>query len=175
MGLSQDRSDGPWILRKVGAGDLESPHDPNYFFVLQVIDYRQCQQVIFHEQLQRPIQGVVGCERPDVAPHQVCGQNQRLQCRCLRGEVDFLQVDYAQKPTVSINHWQYRKRNIAQTVDYSGQWLIGVQSDNCLLRAKETRSREPRPGLVGHSFPDGLAKENDFRLARHRWIVHRRE
>jgi len=83
---------------QVGAGNVKSTRDSDHFHFREIVDNRQGQEIVFHEEFQGPVQLVVGLKRPDVAPHQVLGQDQRTDVRRLGDEVNLLQVDHAEKP-----------------------------------------------------------------------------
>ena len=92
----------------------------------------------------------------------------------LRREVDFLQVDHAQKPAVPIDNGQDRKLTIAQAVDHEGQGIVGVQGDNRLPGERNLLTT----GL-GQDCSDVAAlvgrRIRGLPPAMRRWIVCRKE
>ena len=115
--------------------------------------------------------GVSGCT---IAPHEVFGQDERLQRRGLRGKVDLVQIDHAQEPIVAIHHGQNRVRGPAESVDDRGERIVGMQASDVLGWARGTGSPVPGPRPVARSFLDGLARGSGFPLAKNRWIACRK-
>lgn len=136
-------------MAQVGTGDFKPSYDPKHAPMRKILDDRQSQQVVFDEEFQRSIEGIVGRERLDVAPHEVCGQNERCEVRRLRSEVNLFDIDDPQQEPLLIDDRQHGERRDIQTVNDRGQRILGTKGYHRLFRRKEFADMH-----LGQDLPD---------------------
>ena len=109
----------PVNMLQVRAGDVETADHSKDLPLLGVRHDGQAEDVVFDKQFQGPVERVIGSQRFHIAPHQVFGQDKRVQITGLRSKMDFLQVDHTQEVIVIINDGKD-----SSTVPRSSQYLL---------------------------------------------------
>ena len=127
----------------VSAGDVESPHHPQHLPLAKVIDDRQHQQVVLHEQFHGSIQRVLGLERMDVGAHQVGRQDERLHVGGLRGQIDLLQVDHAQQTVLAVDHRQDGIGVSLEAIEHLARGIAGMERQDALPGFQELAHAAP--------------------------------
>ena len=173
--LSLDGLSWPVNMLQVGARDVETAHHSKHMAFDEIIDDREREQIIFHEQFQRSIQRIIRRKWLNITPHQVFGQDKGLERRCLGGQINLVKCNHSQQAIVAIDHGQQGVQGTAESFNHLGERVLWVQHQNSWPARKKTDSLAPEPKPAAHSFLDGLGKATGFRLAMNRWTAYQKE